>query len=160
MRVRIMMFCTDRHGAVSALQYMLECGINVVGCVFDEERPNTLSGICVDNGIAMYTTAELYEAMERGELPQFDMGISYLYHRLIKESIIKAAPEGIINFHPAPVSVHKGVAACCYCVLNNYEDWAVTAHYVAPRIDEGDVIEERWFPLQNQCGGGVLLKQL
>ena len=155
--MRIMMFCTVRHGAISAMKYMLESGIDVVGCVFEEERPNELSELCQASGIPMYTDREMYEALDSGILPQFDMGISYLYHRILKESIIQAAPNGIINFHPAPVSVHKGVAACCYCLLNNFKEWAVTAHYVSPGIDEGDVIEERWFPMMEKIGwGGVI----
>lgn len=153
--MRIMMFCTVRHGAISAMKYMLESGIDVVGCVFEEERPNKLSELCQASGIPMYTDREMYEALERGTMPPFDTGISYLYHRILKESIIQAAPNGIINFHPAPVSVHKGVAACCYCLLNNFKEWAVTAHYVSSGIDEGDVIEERWFPMVEDDGADI-----
>ena len=88
-----------------------------------------------------------YDLLEAGTAPEFDVGISYLCHRILKEPLISAPKGGIINFHPAPVTAHKGLAACCYCLLNGYQDWAVTAHYIVPEIDQGDIIEERWFPI-------------
>lgn len=80
--MNVMFFCGDRHGARQALKIMLAKGIQVVGCVFDEERPNKLSMLCVQEGIPCYTTEELYKTLEMNKLPIFDLGISYLYHRL------------------------------------------------------------------------------
>lgn len=115
--------------------------------MFDEERPNSLSDLCCQFNIPFYTTAEMYGALGNGALPFFEIGISYLYPRLLRKSIIEYPSQGIINFHPAPVSVHKGLAACCYCLLHDYAEWAVTAHYASAKFDEGDVIEEHWFPM-------------
>lgn len=145
--MRIVFFGTDRHGARKALRTILDRGGQVVGCVFDDARPNKLSGICEENGIACYTTDEVYQLLAINKFPLFDAGISYLHPRVLKEPLISFPKEGIINFHPAPVTVHRGVAACCYCLLNDYDKWAVTAHYIAPGIDEGDIIKEYWFSI-------------
>lgn len=150
--MNMMLFCADRHGAHDVLKLMIDKGVNVVGCVFDEGRPNYLCELCRVNNIPTYTTVEMYEALQDGNLPCFDVGISYLYPKLLRESIIKFAPQGIINFHPAPVSEHKGIAACCYCLYHDFQKWAVTAHYVSSKFDDGDVIEEYWFPMN--CSQG------
>lgn len=146
--MKAMFFCVDRHGARQALEHILQKGLQVVGCVFDEERPCRLSEQCERSGVACFTTDELYGLLESGTAPEFDVGISYLCHRILKEPLISTPKGGIINFHPAPVTVHKGLAACCYCLLNGYQDWAVTAHYIAAGIDEGDIISERWFSME------------
>ena len=144
--MKMMFFGADRHGARNALRMILDRGGQVAGCVFDDVRPNKLSSICEENGISCYTTGEVYQLLAVGGFPSFDVGISYLYPRILKEPLISFPKEGIINFHPAPVTVHRGIAACCYCLLNGYDQWAVTAHYVTPGIDEGDIIKEYWFP--------------
>lgn len=145
--MKMMFFGADRHGARKALRIILDRGVQVVGCVFDDARPNRLSSMCEESGIACYTTSEIYHLLDINQLPTFDVGISYLHHHILKEPIISFPKEGVINFHPAPVTVHRGVAACCYCLLNGYDEWAVTAHYVTPGIDEGDIIKEYWFPI-------------
>lgn len=132
------------------LEMVIERQFRIVGCVFDEPKPNESDerAVCVRQGIPCYTTAAFYDALEAGSFPRFDFGISYRYLKIIKTSAIEFARGNIINFHPAPVSVHKGVAPSCYCLLNGYREWAVTAHYVAPEIDEGDIIMERSFPIE------------
>lgn len=145
--MKMMFFGADRHGARKALRMILDREIQVIGCVFDDARPNRLSSICKENGIACYTTDEIYQLLETNNLPSFDVGISYLHHHILKEPMISFPKGGIINFHPAPVTVHRGVAACCYCLLNDCDKWAVTAHFVTAGIDEGDIIKEHWFPL-------------
>lgn len=156
--MKIMLFCPDRHGPRDVLKILHKSNIEVVGCVCDELQPSLMGELCQKLRVPMFSTTKLYEELETGMLPKFDVGISYLYPRLLRESIIAYPPQGIINFHPAPVSVHKGVAACCYALLGEYDKWAVTAHYVAPKFDEGDVIEERWFDLPR--GGGIHLQHL
>lgn len=151
--MRVMFFCGNRYSAKKALDLILEKNIQVVGCVFEEARPNQLSELCEKNNISCYTNKELYECLEKNCLPNFDLGISYLYHRLIKPSVIEFANYNIINFHPAPIEKHRGVAACCYCLLNEFKEWAVTAHYVSPGIDEGDIIMERSFSVEGLNNG-------
>lgn len=146
--MKMMLFCPDRHGARNALQILVRSGMEVIGCVCDQPQPSKMGELCRNYGISMLTTEDLYVKLESGSLPSFDLGISYLYQKRLKESIISYPPMGIINFHPAPVSVHKGVAACCYALLKGYEEWAVTAHYVTKNFDDGDIIYESWFPIR------------
>ena len=151
--MKVMLLCGNRYAAREALKILLAKKVWVVGCVFEESRPNQLSELCDQNNIPCYTNSQMYEALEAGELPHFDLGISYLYHRLIKPSLIEFANDTIINFHPAPIQVHRGVAACCYCLLKEYKEWAVTAHYIAAGIDEGDIIMERKFSIEGIQNG-------
>lgn len=151
--MRVMFFCGNRYSARKALNLMLEKNIQVVGCVFEEKTPNKLSEICEKNNIPCYTNKELYDSLNKSNLPDFDLGISYLYHRLIKPQLIEFANNNIINFHPAPIEEHRGVAACCYCLLKEYEEWAVTAHYISAGIDEGDIIMEKRFSIRGIKNG-------
>lgn len=146
--MKVMLFCGVRSSSERICRIMLEKGVQIVGCVFEEQRPNRLSRLCDEHDIPCYTNDELYCSLSKGELPKFDYGISYLYHRILKKDIIDFSENHIINFHPAPIEIHRGVAACSYCLLKGYDDWAVTAHYVTPGIDDGDIIMQRKFSIK------------
>lgn len=147
--MKVMVFCGKRYAARRALDTMLDYGMNIVGCVFEEACPIEFSDFCKRHDIPVYTDKQLYEALKLGTFPQFDIGISYLYHRILKESIIEFANQNIINFHPAPTEIHRGIAPSCWCLLNGYKEWAVTAHYLTLGVDEGDIIKQRWFSIEH-----------
>lgn len=146
--MKIVLFGGNRHSTMEILNTMLARQVEVVGCVMPEKSVNPVSKMCEENGIPVFSNAEMYECLEKGSFPSFDVGISWLYGGILKAPIIDFARQNIINFHPAPVEIHRGVAACCYCLLQECEEWAVTAHYVSVGIDEGDIIEEKRFPVK------------
>ena len=127
---------------------MLARQIQVVGCVMPEKSINPVSKLCEENSIPVFSDAQMYECLDKNTFPEFDMGISYLYNCILKPPIINFAKQNIINFHPAPTEVHRGLAACCYCLLEGHKEWAVTAHYVAVGVDEGDIVMERKFSVE------------
>ncbi|MGE4283585.1 MAG: formyltransferase family protein [Clostridia bacterium] len=147
--MKILFFCSNRIGAINALRYMSTCEIELIGCVCEEAFPNMISNFCHEKNIHFYRISDIYKMINNKCLPEIDYGISYLYSRIIKESIIQQLNGKIINFHPAPIQEHKGIAACCFCLLHGYTDWAVTAHYLTKEVDQGDIILQRWFTVGN-----------
>ena len=140
--MQIVLFGGNRWSTTRVLKAMLARQVEVVGCVMPQNSAGQILELCEENRIPVFSNAEMYECLQKGAFPAFDVGISWLYGGILKAPIIDFAKRGIINFHPAPVEVHRGVAACCYCLLKGYKEWAVTAHYVSTGIDEGDVILE------------------
>jgi methionyl-tRNA formyltransferase len=65
----------------------------------------------------------------------------------------------IINFHPSPTQEHRGCGGGCYCLLNGYKKWGVTAHFVAPMIDGGDIIKQRFFDVKENMTAIELAKK-
>lgn len=76
------------------LNEMLHRGVEVVGCVFEEPKPNLLSAICEENRIPCFKDQEMYAALKAGAFPKFDWGISYLHHKILKKEIIGFAGAG------------------------------------------------------------------
>lgn len=146
--MKVVLFGGDRYSTRRILEIMIRKELEIVGCVMESAWSSHLSPLCEQKGIPVYTDMELYRALEEGNFPQFDVGISYLYHKILKEPIINFANHNIINFHSSPIQVHRGIASCCYCLLKEYKEWAVTAHYLVSSIDEGDIIMERWFSIE------------
>ena len=72
---------------------------------------------------------------------QFDLGLSVLYWRKIKGSLLKYPRLGIINFHPAPLPDLKGYGGYNIAILERRDHYGVTAHYVDAEIDTGAIIK-------------------
>jgi methionyl-tRNA formyltransferase len=97
-------------------------------------------------GLKTFSFSEALSEMKNGKLP-FDLGISILYWRKLKEEFLSIPSLGIVNFHPAPLPEYKGTAGYNLAILDGLEQWAVSAHYVDENIDAGNIIEVEYFDI-------------
>lgn len=74
MEIEIVLFCGDRVGARRVLNEMLHRGVEVVGCVFEEPKPNLLSAICEENRIPCFKDQEMYAALKGRSIPEIRLG--------------------------------------------------------------------------------------
>ena len=146
-------FTSNRDGAVSILNYLIEASHKVEICVFEEAQPNKLSEFCNEHNIRYTNYQGVSQMILNGELPNVDFAFSYLYHKIIRDDVLNSFKGKAINFHPSLVQVHKGVASFCYCLLHGYSEWGVTAHYLVSGVDEGDIIMQRRFAVPENCYG-------
>ena len=153
--MRIIFLGSDRHSVKEAIKIALQKKIEIVACVI-EQYGSEFEQLCMDHKIPIFSINEIYDMISNKRLMEFDFAISYLCPKIIKKEFIDAANGNVINFHPAPVQEHKGVAACVYCLLNDYNYWGVTAHYVVPKIDAGDIIKQRFFDIEKNITAKML----
>ena len=67
--MKTMIFCGKRYAARRALGTMLDYGMNIVGCAFEEACPIEFSDLCKKHDIPVCTNKQLYEALELGTVP-------------------------------------------------------------------------------------------
>lgn len=153
--MRIIFLCSDRDRVKEAIKIALQKKIEIVACVI-EKYGSEFEQLCMNYRIPIFSINEIYDMISNKRLIEFDFAISYLFPKIIKKEFIDAAYGKVINFHPAPVQEHKGVGACVYCLLNDYDYWGVTAHYVVPEIDAGDIIKQRFFDIEKNITAKML----
>lgn len=142
------LFMGRKPVAGDALKWLLskEC-VEVVGVVTDSHLPQSIcADIANDNGVPLFSFEEALEKTNSGEL-QFDLGLSMLFWRKLKEGLIHSPELQTINFHPAPLPEYKGTAGYNLAILDGLDEWAMTAHYVDDEIDTGDIIELQRFAI-------------
>jgi len=88
-------------------------------------------------------TLEFDEALSqmKNGLLSFDLGISILYWRKLKEEFLTIPSRGVINFHPALLPEYKGTGGYNLAILDSLSEWGVSAHYVDDEIDTGNIIK-------------------
>lgn len=100
-----------------------------------------LQRICQQHHIPIIDNDEMYKMLEENRMPKIDLAISNTYGRLIKKPLLKWVNGSCINLHGAILPEYKGLYTYNHGILNEEEEWGVTAHYVNERFDEGNIIQ-------------------
>lgn len=142
------LFMGRKQVATRCLQYLLNHrDIEVVGVLTDSHLTvSSTAALAKSRGLPLFDFETALASIDVGNL-SFDMGFSMLYWRKLRGGFLSRPGRGIINFHPAPLPEYKGVGGYNLAILEGLDEWAASAHYVVEEIDEGDIIENRFFPI-------------
>jgi methionyl-tRNA formyltransferase len=72
--------------------------------------------------------------------------ISYLSPWIVPEFLLKRAKIASINFHPGPPE-YPGIGCTNFAIYNQEPVFGVTCHHMAAKVDTGNIIAVRRFPL-------------
>lgn len=142
------LFMGRKAVAAECLTYLLgRADVRVVGVLTDNHLSvSPTTEVATAHGIPVLDWAETRASAARGAL-RFDLGLSVLYWRRLREDLISIPGKGIINFHPAPLPDYKGTAGYNLAILEGRDTWAASAHYVDTAIDTGPIIDVHWFEI-------------
>jgi methionyl-tRNA formyltransferase len=82
--------------------------------------------------------------------------ISYLSRWVVPEHVLKKATVAAINFHPAPPE-YPGIGCNNFALYEEAKEYGVTCHHMAARVDTGDIISVKRFPIFATDDVGSLL---
>ena len=130
------------------LRYLFsDKNIDIVGVLIDDcLKGSDVEKVANELNIPLFTYEEAIEQVKSGEL-FYDLGISVLYWKRLKDELLTTPCKGVINFHPAPLPEYKGTGGYNLAILESKTSWAVTAHYMNEGIDTGSIIECKEFPI-------------
>lgn len=66
---------------------------------------------------------------------------------VIRTDLLKRAGDGIINFHNGPLPEYRGVNVPSWAIINREKRHGVSWHFVAEKIDAGDIVASKNFDL-------------
>lgn len=84
-----------------------------------------------------------------------DCIISYLGRWIVPGDLLKQAGTAI-NFHPGPPE-YPGYGCNNFAIYDDAQEYGVTCHRLAPRVDTGAIIDVRRFPVFSSDNAGTLL---
>lgn len=121
--------------------------IEIVGVLTDSHLQGSPTTAAAKRlGLPLYTFDTALEAMREGRL-KYDLGLSILYWRKLRDEFLTVPSRGTINFHPAILPEYKGTGGYNLAILDGLSEWGISAHYVDDSIDTGDLIEVVRFPM-------------
>jgi methionyl-tRNA formyltransferase len=75
-----------------------------------------------------------------------DLIISYLSQWIIPSTVLKKASIAALNFHPGPPE-YPGIGCTNFAIYDNVDEFGVTCHHMAARVDTGQIIAVKRFPV-------------
>ncbi len=133
--------------------------VEVVGVLTDSHLEGSPTKKVADElGLRTYVFDEALSELKAGRL-NFDLGLSVLYWRKLKEEFLTVPSKGVINFHPALLPEYKGTGGYNLAILDGLSEWGVSAHYVDASIDTGDIIKVNKFGIDEERETVVSLEQ-
>lgn len=77
---------------------------------------------------------------------QGDYIISYLSPWILPKTLLQQARKAAINFHPGPPE-YPGIGCTNFAIYEGVKSYGVTCHHMASRVDTGEIIAVRRFPV-------------
>jgi methionyl-tRNA formyltransferase len=84
-----------------------------------------------------------------------DIIISYLSRWIVPGGLLERAKIAV-NFHPGPPE-YPGYGCNNFAIYEGVREYGVTCHHMAPRVDIGEIVEVKRFPVLASDNAGTLL---
>ncbi|MCF8449586.1 MAG: hypothetical protein K9G49_06905 [Taibaiella sp.] len=85
------------------------------------------------------------------ELPECDIIYSVQYHEILKQLHIDKARQMAINLHMAPLPEYRGSNQFSFAIIDGKTEFGTTIHRIDTRIDHGDILFQKRFPIPENC---------
>lgn len=146
--VKILFMAKETYSSKCSLEYLCEKKdeIEIVGAVI-RHNDLVLQKICMDNEIRILTEEEIKVLYNQGEL-NVDYIFSY-YWKKIGKDLLEIPKAGCLNFHPGPLPEARG-SGYHVAILEKWNYWGVTVHYMDEQFDTGAIIECRRFAIDDK----------
>jgi len=93
---------------------------------------------------------------EVNDIPECDIIYSVQYHKILGASQIARAKQIAINLHMAPLPEYRGSNQFSYAIIDNKKEFGTTIHVIDTRIDHGDILFQKRFPIPEKCNVNTL----
>ena len=85
------------------------------------------------------------------EIPACDIIYSVQYHEVLKQVHIQKAAEIAVNLHMAPLPEYRGSNQFSFAILEEKKEFGTTIHQIDSRIDHGEILFQKRFPIPENC---------
>jgi len=89
-----------------------------------------------------------------------DLYVLSAYGHILSKKLLDVARLGGINVHPSLLPRYRGAAPIQRAIMAGEEKTGVTLFFMDEKIDHGDMIEQRWIPIEKDDTYGSLSSKL
>ena len=80
---------------------------------------------------------------------KIDLIISAAYPQIFSNELISTPIKGAVNFHPSLLPKFRGAHPHYWAIVKGEAESGLTAHFMTENIDEGDIIAQIKFPIED-----------
>jgi methionyl-tRNA formyltransferase len=148
----------DDFPAAQTLKLLLEYPNIQVAMVFSSPQPERsakVKALAEQNHIPFYNS-DLIKQQDGFSLlgaQRFDWLININSTVLIPSSILELPRAGALNMHPGLLPAYAGLHTHQWALRNGEQTFGSTIHLIEPRVDVGDIVLQRRFPIKKTDTG-------
>lgn len=122
-----------------------ELGLQVIGVLTQTRKE--FGG---DHDLAALATAHNIPVLNSlADLPECDFLYSVQYHEILKQEDINKATKLAVNLHMAPLPEYRGSNQFSFAIIEGRSEFGTTIHQMDARIDHGDILFQKRFPIKD-----------
>lgn len=84
-------------------------------------------------------------------IPDCDIIYSVQHHEILNQADITKARQVAVNLHMAPLPEYRGANQFSFAIIDDKDEFGTTIHIIDPRIDHGDILFQKRFPIPQDC---------
>lgn len=143
-----------RHRQASTRRHFARSGARILPWLFVEfaaprlwQRGGVgpLGAAAFARGVPATTVASVNSAATHGMLEALrpDLIVTCHFDQILAPETIALARLGGINLHPSLLPLHRGPMPCFWAAADGNNEFGVTVHRLAPRIDAGAILAQK-----------------
>jgi methionyl-tRNA formyltransferase len=157
--------------AAASLRALYDAGHVIVGVFTQPDRPKSrgmkltespVKRLALSRGTPVFQPSTLRDgtALQTAESLAPDLIVAVAYGKILPQAFLDLPPCGAINIHGSILPKYRGAAPIQWAILNGERKTGVTAMYMAPEMDAGDVIAVKETPIGEDETSGELFGRL
>lgn len=114
-------------------------------------KKDTLKNFCIKNNIGFYDTYDVNDTESLNLIKAFtpDIVMSTFTMHIIKQDVIKSAKIASIGCHPSILPNYRGLETFFWMLANNEKNCGASVFLLNEKIDSGQVIMQKDFPIDD-----------
>ena len=126
-----------------------------------DKKDEVLLRLAKVNGIPVELSSNInsQEFMDRVAKYQADLFVSMSFNQIFKVQMINMPKYKTINCHAGKLPFYRGRNILNWVLINDEDEFGVTAHYMDEGIDTGDIIVQETYPITDDDNYCTLLER-
>ncbi|MBL7204958.1 MAG: bifunctional UDP-4-keto-pentose/UDP-xylose synthase [Desulfobacteraceae bacterium] len=135
----------------AGIKALLTRGFDILAVFTHEDGPNentwfeSVAELAAANDIPVYNPADINHPLwvERIRKMEPDIIFSFYYRNMVGKEILDLPPAGCLNLHGSLLPRYRGRCPVNWVLIHGEKETGVTLHYMTPRPDDGDIVEQK-----------------
>ncbi len=114
-----------------------------------QDKQKELEGIAEGLGIPLFRVKSYHSPETKRTLRNLNADLGILYGtNIIRKAVFQIPRLGSINIHQGLAPLYRGGPTVFWELFNGEKEIGITVHFVAPKVDTGDLILQKTLPLE------------
>jgi natural product biosynthesis luciferase-like monooxygenase protein len=135
----------DESLLVGCAEHLLDQGHDIRAVV---SRDTQITAWAQDKGLTVLD--RMTDVPARCPVGSVDWILSIANLKIIPDEVLALPAKGAVNFHDGPLPRYAGLNTPAWAIWNGETEHGVSWHLIERGVDEGDILEQRLFPITSE----------